>query len=373
MGIEEITVSEARTRQLAGAVLIDVREPDEHALGVPASALRIPRAKLEAESARFIADPAMEVLLICGSGKRSMLAAQNLAAQGYLRLVSVAGGYQQWQRAGLPVETTQDPDHLERYSRHLRLPQVGTEGQAKLARARVLVVGAGGLGSPAAFYLAAAGIGFLRLVDDDVVDRSNLQRQILHTDARIGMAKVESAAQSLRALNPTIKIETVQARVSADNVEGLIGDVDLVLDGADNFPTRYLLSDACVHLAKPMVYGAVQRFDGQVSVFDAGRRRGTAPCYRCLFPQPPSAADAPNCADAGVLGVLPGLVGLMQATEVLKLLLGIGETLTGRLLQFDALGMRFRETGLRPDPDCVVCAPGAPFIGYPALQQLCSG
>ncbi|MFT3806160.1 molybdopterin-synthase adenylyltransferase MoeB [Arenimonas sp.] len=373
MSIEEITVAEARVRQQGGAILIDVREPDEHALGIPASARRVPRAKLEANASEHIADPATDVLLICGSGKRSMLAAQNLAAQGYRRLSSVAGGYQQWLRAGLPIETAQDPDYLERYSRHLRLPQVGAEGQAKLARARALVVGAGGLGSPAAFYLAAAGVGFLRLVDDDVVDRSNLQRQILHTDARIGSPKVESAALSLRALNPTIEIETVQARVSADNVENLLRDVDVVLDGADNFPTRYLLSDACVHLAKPMVYGAVQRFDGQVSVFDAGRHRGSAPCYRCLFPQPPSAADAPNCADAGVLGVLPGLIGLLQATEVLKLILGIGEPLTGRLLQFDALGLRFREAGLRPDPDCVVCAPGAAFIGYPALQQLCAG
>lgn len=373
MSIEEITVAEARARQQAGAILIDVREPDEHALGVPVSALCVPRAKLEANAYAVVADPAADILLICGSGKRSMLAAQNLAAQGYTRLCSVAGGYQQWQRAGLPVETTQDADYLERYSRHLRLPQVGMEGQEKLARARVLVVGAGGLGSPAAFYLAAAGVGFLRLVDDDVVDRSNLQRQILHTDDRIGMAKVESAAQSLRALNPTIAVETVQARVSADNVETLLQDVDVVLDGADNFPTRYLLSDACVRLGKPLVYGAVHRFEGQVSVFDAGRRRGLAPCYRCLFPQPPSAADAPNCAEAGVLGVLPGLIGLLQATETLKLLIGIGEPLTGRLLQFDALGLRFRETGLRPDPDCAICAPGAAFIGYPALQALCSG
>lgn len=372
MAIEEISVEQARARQQAGALLIDVREADEHALGVPAYCLRVPRGQLEADAAAHIADHATDVLLICGSGKRSMLAAQNLAAQGYARLSSVVGGYQQWQRAGLPVETAQDPDYLERYSRHLRLPQVGMEGQAKLARARVLVVGAGGLGSPAAYYLAAAGVGFLRLVDDDVVDRSNLQRQILHTDARIGQPKVESAALSLRALNPTIEIEPLRTRISADNVETLLHDIDVVVDGADNFPTRYLLSDACVHLAKPLVYGAVQRFDGQVSVFDAGRRRGHAPCYRCLFPQPPSAADAPNCADAGVLGVLPGLIGLLQATEALKLLVGIGEPLTGRLLQFDALGLRFRETGLRPDPDCVVCAPGTPFAGYPALQALCS-
>jgi molybdopterin/thiamine biosynthesis adenylyltransferase len=283
----------------------------------------------------------------------------------------VTGGFQAWQSAGLPVSTQHDSDFLERYSRHVRLPQVGVEGQKKLQHARILLIGAGGLGSPAAFYLAAAGVGFLRLVDDDVVDRSNLQRQILHTDAGIGTAKVLSATQRLTALNPRVQVDAVQARLTTENVESLIGDVDVVIDGADNFPTRYLLSDACVQLRKPLVYGAVHRFEGQVSVFDAGRRRGSAPCYRCLFPEPPRAEDAPNCAEAGVLGVLPGIIGLLQATEALKLVLGIGQSLTGRLLQFDALQLRFHETRLIPDPNCAVCAPGAVFPGYEKLQDVC--
>ena len=353
-------------------MLIDVREPDEHALGAPADALLQPRAVLESDPARSIADLDSEVLLICGSGKRSLLAAQSLQARGYTRLSSVSGGFQAWQAAGLPISSRHDGDFLERYSRHLRLPQVGVDGQKKLEHARILLVGAGGLGSPAAFYLAAAGVGFLRLVDDDVVDRSNLQRQILHTDAGIGTAKVASAAQRLAALNPRVRLDAVQARITAENVEAMIGDVDVVIDGADNFPTRYLLSDACVQLGKPLVYGAVHRFEGQVSVFDAGRHRGQAPCYRCLFPEPPRAEDAPNCAEAGVLGVLPGIIGLLQATEALKLVLGIGQSLSGRLLQFDALGLRFHEIRITPDPACPVCAVGAVFPGYQHLQTLCS-
>jgi molybdopterin/thiamine biosynthesis adenylyltransferase/rhodanese-related sulfurtransferase len=359
--IEEITPAQALARQAAGRLLIDVREPGEHALGLPDGALAVPRAALEAEPGRWAADPAAEVLLICGSGKRSLLAAQALAAAGYARPVSVSGGFDRWRAEGLPEMpgASEDADFLERYSRHLRLPQVGLDGQRRLAQARVLVVGAGGLGSPAAYYLAAAGIGTLVLADDDVVDRSNLQRQILHTEARIGLAKVESARVALSALNPRLAIETAPVRVTADNVESLVRDVDVVVDGADNFPVRYLLSDACVQLGKPLVYGAVHRFEGQVSVFDAGRRRGQAPCYRCLFPEPPAPEDAPNCAEAGVLGVLPGVIGLLQATEALKLILGLGDPLAGRLLHFDALRMRFRETRLAPDPACPGCGPAA--------------
>ena len=237
----------------------------------------------------------------------------------------------------------------------------------------MLLVGAGGLGSPAAYYLAAAGIGHLRIADDDVVDRSNLQRQILHTDARIGMAKVESAAITLNALNPRTRIDAVAERVTSANVERLLDGVDVVIDGADNFPARYLLNDACVKLGKPLVYGAVHRFEGQVSVFDAGRHRGVAPCYRCLFPQPPPPDAAPNCAEAGVLGVLPGVIGLLQATEAIKLLLGIGEPLRGRLLQFDALAMRFRETRLGVDPHCPVCPPDRAFPGYVDYAAFCAG
>ena len=371
MAIDEITPEQARLRQLRGAVLVDVREADEHELGTPEGAVPVPRARLETAPGETIASKATEVLLICAGGSRSRLAAEALMALGYERVCSVAGGYHAWQSARLPVTAHRDPDFLERYSRHLRLPQVGLEGQEKLEKARVLMVGAGGLGSPAAYYLAAAGVGFLRLVDDDVVDRSNLQRQILHTEARIGMAKVDSASESLMALNPRVRVDAVRARVTPDNVEALLADVDVVIDGADNFPTRYLLSDACVQLGKPLVYGAVHRFEGQVSVFDAGRRRGVAPCYRCLFPEPPSADEAPNCAEAGGLGVLPGIIGLLQANEAIKLVLGIGEPLTGRLLQFDALGMRFHEARLGPDPNCTGCAPGAEFRGYEALQSLC--
>ena len=266
-----------------------------------------------------------------------------------------------------------DADFSERYSRHLRLPDVGLDGQKRLESSRVLLVGAGGLGSPAAFYLAAAGVGTLRIADDDIVDRSNLQRQILHTEARIGTPKVESAAVALSALNPRARIEAIRERITSDNVEHLLDGVDVVIDGADNFPARYLLNDACVKLGKPLVYGAVHRFEGQASVFDAGRQRGVAPCYRCLFPEPPPPESAPNCADAGVLGVLPGVIGLLQATEAIKLLLGIGEPLRGRLLQFDALAMRFRETRLSPDPACPVCAPDRAFPGYVDYAAFCAG
>ena len=250
---------------------------------------------------------------------------------------------------------------------------VGEAGQRKLQAACIAMVGAGGLGSPAAFYLAAAGIGTLVLADDDVVDRSNLQRQILHTEQRIGVPKVESARIALSALNPNVRVETFPERITADNVERLIEGADVVFDGADNFPVRYLLNDACVKLGKPLVYGAVHRFEGQASVFDAGRHRGEAPCYRCLFPEPPPPQFAPSCAEAGVLGVLPGIVGMLQATEAVKLLLGIGQPLSGRLLQFDALGMRFREVRLAPDPQCPVCAPGKPFPGYIDYAAFCAG
>ncbi|HEX5960777.1 MAG TPA: molybdopterin-synthase adenylyltransferase MoeB, partial [Rhodanobacteraceae bacterium] len=312
-------------------------------------------------------------LLICQGGRRSQLSAQALHARGYRNLASVAGGTVAWETAALPMLRPDiDADFSERYSRHLRLPEVGLQGQQRLASTRMLLIGAGGLGSPAAFYLAAAGIGTLRIADDDVVDRSNLQRQILHTEARIGVSKVQSAAAALSALNPRARIEPVAERITSDNVERVLEGVDVAIDGADNFPVRYLLNDACVKLGKPLVYGAVQRFQGQVSVFDAGRQRGRAPCYRCLFPQPPAAEDAPNCSEAGVLGVLPGVVGMLQATEALKLILGLGEPLVGRVLMFDALAMRFHEARLAPDPACPVCASGQPFPGYIDYAAFCA-
>jgi molybdopterin/thiamine biosynthesis adenylyltransferase/rhodanese-related sulfurtransferase len=373
MDVRELDPAEAWQRQRAGALLVDVREAHERALGMAEDARGIALGEL-VESPASLLDANAEVLLICQSGKRSMRAAQALLDAGFAQVASVRGGTTRWQAEGLPMrEADFDLDFGERYSRHLRLPGVGLEGQRKLEAARMLVVGAGGLGSPAAFYLAAAGVGTLRIADDDVVDRSNLQRQILHTDARIGLAKVESATAALSALNPRTKIEALQERITSANVERMLDGVDVVVDGADNFPVRYLLNDACVELGKPLVYGAVQRFDGQASVFDAGRHRGGAPCYRCLFPEPPPADAAPNCAEAGVLGVLPGVIGLLQATEAIKSILGIGTPLTGRLLQVDALAMRFRETRLTPDPQCPVCAPGVVFPGYIDYTAFCAG
>ena len=375
MDIVEITPTEARERQLHGARLVDVRETHERASGQAEGSFGIAKADLEADPIRYLPDRETEIVLLCQGGARSMQSAKALADAGYTHLASVAGGTTRWIAEQLPVVRPElDADRLdfnERYSRHLLLPEVGEAGQLKLQASRVLMIGAGGLGSPSAFYLAAAGVGHLRIADDDVVDRSNLQRQILHTDARIGVAKVASAQTALSALNPRTHIEAVAERVTSANIERLLDGVDLVLDGADNFPVRYLLNDACVKLGIPLVYGAVQRFEGQVSVFDAGRQRGQAPCYRCLFPEPPAPEFAPNCSEAGVLGVLPGVIGLLQATEAVKLLLGIGEPLRGRLLHFDALAMRFRELRLRPDPDCVVCAEGRAFPGYIDYQQFC--
>lgn len=376
MAPEQISPAQARARQQAGAVLVDVREAHERAAGQAEHALGVAKQTLEADPQAFLPDREAEIVLICQSGARSLRAAQALLDAGYARVASVDGGTGAWIADGLPLadlgQSESERDFYDRYSRHLRLPEVGEAGQRKLQAARVAMVGAGGLGSPAAFYLAAAGVGTLVLADDDVVDRSNLQRQILHTEQRIGMAKVESAKIALQALNPRVRVETFAERIGAGNVERLIGAADVVFDGADNFPVRYLLNDACVKLAKPLVYGAIHRFEGQVSLFDAGRHRGEKPCYRCLFPEPPPAEAAPNCAEAGVLGVLPGVIGLIQATEVVKLILGLGEPLAGRLLHFDALGLRFRETRLRPDPDCPVCASGREFPGYIDYQAFCS-
>ena len=373
MSIRHLTPGEALACLRAGALLIDVRGDHERALGMADGARGIERAALEADPGKSLPDLDAEIVLVCQRGLRSQECALVLEQLGYRNLASVVGGTEAWDVAGLPMQRADiDADFSERYSRHLRLPEVGLAGQKRLQAARVLLVGAGGLGSPAAFYLAAAGVGSLRIVDDDVVDLSNLQRQILHTDARIGMPKVESAAMTLSALNPRASIEAVNERIIAANVERILDGVDVVIDGGDNFPVRYLLNDACVKLCKPLVYGAVHRFDGQVSVFDAGRQRGVAPCYRCLFPQPPPPAAAPNCSEAGVLGVLPGVIGMLQATEAIKLVLGIGEPLRGRLLQFDALAMRFRETRLAADPACPVCAPERAFPGYMDDAAFCA-
>ena len=370
----EIPPREARQRQQSGALLLDVRETFEHAAGMPEGAIALPRGELAQRIAGVVPDTESEILTICAHGQRSLMAAQALRQMGYANVASIAGGTARWTSEGLPMaKAGGDEDFHDRYSRHLRLPEVGEAGQRKLESARVVVLGAGGLGSPAAFYLAAAGIGTLAIADDDAVERSNLQRQILHTDDRIGMSKLESAAQALHGLNPRVNIQGLTERVTSTNVEMLLGGADVVLDGADNFPLRYLLNDACVQLGIPLVYGAVQRFQGQASVFDAGRQRGLAPCYRCLFPQPPAPEDAPNCSEAGVLGVLPGVIGMLQATEAIKLILGIGQPLVGRVLMFDALAMRFHETRLAPDPGCPVCAAGKPFPGYIDYERFCAG
>jgi molybdopterin/thiamine biosynthesis adenylyltransferase/rhodanese-related sulfurtransferase len=369
--IPEVPPAEALARQAQGALLIDVREDGERAAGLPAGALGLSRGFLELRIEQAEPDRQRPILTLCGSGARSLLAAEALQRLGYREVRSVAGGFERWKAEGLPVVAgTLDADAAERYARQLRLPQVGEAGQAKLAAAKVVLLGAGGLGAPAALYLAAAGVGRLSLIDDDRVERSNLHRQVIHADARVGMAKTESARLVLHALNPRVRIETFTERLRADNVEHLLAGHDLVIDGADNFPARYLLAAASLRLKLPMVYGAVERFTGQVSVFDP--RRDDSPCYRCLFPEPPDAADAPNCSEAGVLGVLPGIVGLLQATEALKLILGLGEPLVGRLLSFDALGMRFRETRLPRDPGCPGCGRHAAFHGYEDVARLCS-
>lgn len=376
MSIHELTPAQALERVAHGARLIDVREAHERAGGMAEGAQGIARGELLADPGKYLPDPGQEIVLICQSGRRSADVAVALEARGYRELASVAGGTDVWRVEGLPLVQplmdAEDRDFYDRYARHLLLPQVGEAGQRLLQRSRVLVLGAGGLGAPAAFYLAAAGVGHLRVVDHDHVERSNLHRQIIHTEGSVGMAKVDSARERLQALNPHIEVEAIAERVTSENIDALMAGVDVVLDGSDNFPLRYLLNDACIKHGKPLVYAAIERFDGQVSVFDAGRQRGQAPCYRCLFPQPPAPEFAPNCSEAGVLGVLPGLAGVLQATEVLKLLLGIGTPLVGRLLRFDALEMRFRETRLQADPDCPLCAPGRPFPGYIDYAAFCA-
>ncbi|MBE1161045.1 molybdopterin-synthase adenylyltransferase MoeB [Dyella acidiphila] len=369
--VAEISPADAFAQQAQGALLVDVREENERAGGMPAGALGLSRGFLELRIEDSEPDRDRPVLAICASGRRSLLAAEALQRMGYRHVASVAGGYQRWKSEGLPITAgALDTDAAERYARQLRLPQVGEAGQLKLGHAKIVLLGAGGLGAPAALYLAAAGVGQLTLIDDDRVERSNLHRQVIHADARVGMAKTESARMTLAALNPRIQVELRNERLRADNVEQLLRGHDLVIDGADNFPARYLLAAASRRLGMPMVYGAVERFSGQVSLFDP--RREESPCYRCLFPEPPDAADAPNCSEAGVLGVLPGIVGLLQATEALKLVLGIGEPLIGRLLSFDALGMHFRETRLPRDPGCPGCGPQAVFNGYEDIARWCA-
>ncbi len=367
----EIDPAQALSHQRDGALLLDVREDDERAAGLPAGAVELARGQIQARIAAIAPSATARSSPSAPAGGARCSRSRALRGLGYARSLSVRGGFACWKQEGLPVEQgALDADSAERYARHLVLPEVGVAGQQRLAQARVALIGAGGLGAPASLYLAAAGVGRLTLIDDDRVERSNLQRQVVHADARVGMPKTESAKLALNALNPGVRIEAIAERVDASNVERLVRDHDVVIDGADNFPVRYLLSAASLRLKFPLVYGAVHRFSGQVSVFDP--RRADSPCYRCLFPQPPSAEEAPNCSEAGVLGVLPGIIGLLQASEALKLLLGIGQPLVGRLLCHDALAGSFRELRLPRDPDCPGCGANAVFAGYEDIARICA-
>jgi len=369
--VPETTPADAATEMAASKPLVlDVREADEWQAGHVPGATHLSRGVLEMRIEGVEPDRHRRILLYCAGGNRSLLAAESLQRLGYDNLASVTGGFKRWKDEGRPFVTPvalSAEDRL-RYARHLSIPEVGEAGQEKLLKAKVLLVGAGGLGSPAAFYLAAAGVGTITLVDDDVVDASNLQRQILHDTRRIGQPKVESARDTLLALNPGIKVVGVRERVTSGNVERLFAGHDVVLDGSDNFATRYLVNDACVKLRIPNVHGSVYRFDGQVSVFWPGR----GPCYRCLYPEPPPPELAPSCAEAGVLGILPGVIGLLEAVETLKILLGKGTSLVGRLLVYDALEASFTELKLRRDPNCRWCGEGKPFPGYVDYEEFCA-
>jgi adenylyltransferase/sulfurtransferase len=353
--IPEWSPDEVRQRMSNGGgyTLIDVREKEEYREGHLAGALSVPRGFLDMRIEETVPDKDAKIILYCAGGTRSLLAGRTMHELGYRNVVSMSGGYSGWKNAGHPWEADRQftADQLNRYSRHFLLPEVGEAGQAKLLDAKVLCIGAGGLGSPTAFYLAAAGVGTIGIVDMDTVDVSNLQRQILHTNDRVGMPKVESAQKTLNALNPDVKIIGIQDRVSSENIMELIRDYDVIVDGCDNFPTRYLVNDACYMAGKPNVHGSIFQFEGQATVFYPDK----GPCYRCLFPEPPPPGAAPSCQEAGVLGVLPGLVGCVQALETMKVILGVGKPLIGRMIYFDTLSMELRIHKLRKDPGCPLC------------------
>lgn len=359
--------------------LLDVREKEEYRAGFIPGAISIPRGFLEIQVEGRLPDKSAKIVAYCAGGTRSALAAKTLAELGYTNVETANPGFVRWKDLGYPMDT---PPQLtdaqrDRYSRHILLPEVGEAGQAKLLKSKVLMIGAGGLGSPAALYLAAAGVGTLGLVDADTVDASNLQRQVLHATSRIGHAKVDSAATVLKDLNPDVAVIGYKERLNSENVERLFGDYDVVVDGTDNFPTRYLVNDASVFLGKPVVHGSIFRFDGQLTTFvsdKAAKKFGieAGPCYRCLYPEPPPAHLAPSCQEAGVLGILPGVVGLLQATETIKLLLGGGAPLVGRLLTYDSMKMKFRELRLRRDEHCPVCGPNPTITSYIDYEGFCA-
>ena len=369
--ITEISTDDAQKRIESGNVLVlDVREPDEFEQGALPNVLHIPRGHLEAQIESRATDRDQEIVVYCAGGVRSAFAAKTLQELGYTNVLSMAGGFGKWKDEGRawrqPVTLT--PDQRNRYQRHLLLPEVGVEGQAKLLESKVLMLGAGGLGSPAALYLAAAGVGTIGIVDMDDVDESNLQRQILHNLDRIGMRKVESARQTIAKLNPDVKVNTYDTRLDASNIMDIIAGYDVIVDGADNFPSRYLLNDASVKLGIPVVHGSIFRFEGMVSVFHPLR----GPTYRDMVPEPPPAELAPSCAEAGVLGVLPGIVGSIQALETLKILLDLGDSLIGRILSVDTTEMSFRVFKLRADPTNVVTHENRDRIEVRDLDGLCA-
>ena len=355
-------------------VVVDVREREEWEHGYIPGSIFIPRGFLEMRIEDRVPDKDAPICVYCAGGVRSAFAAKAMEQLGYTNVRSVAGGFSKWKDAGLPFETPRNwtRDQLQRYSRHFLIPEVGESGQAKLLDSKVLLIGAGGLGAPAALYLAAAGVGTIGIIDSDIVDLSNLQRQVIHNMETVGTPKTESARETITKLNPDVRVIPYQERLSNENIIDIIRDYDIILNGADNFPTRYLLNDACVMLGKTIVDGCIFRFEGQVTVFQPG----VGPCYRCLFPEPPPAELAPSCDQAGVLGVLPGTVGILQATEVIKLILGQGEPLVGRLLTYDALEATFRVLRVARDPECPACGEAATLtpelIGETNYEWSCS-
>jgi molybdopterin/thiamine biosynthesis adenylyltransferase/rhodanese-related sulfurtransferase len=351
------------------ALFLDVREADEYAQGAVPGALHIPRGMLELQVEGRVPDKDSKIVVYCAGGTRSALAAQALGQLGYSDVASMAGGFNKWKDEGRDwvVPRTLDADQRNRYQRHLLLPEVGEAGQQRLLESKVLLLGAGGLGSPAALYLAAAGVGTIGIVDMDVVDSSNLQRQILHNLDRIGERKVDSAKKTITAMNPDVDVVTYDVRLGADNVLDIINSYDVIVDGTDNFPTRYLVNDAALLKKIPVVHGSIFRFEGQATIFYPYE----GPCYRCLVPEPPPAELAPSCAEAGVLGVLPGIIGSIQAVETIKLLLDLGEPLVGRLLAYDALEESFRTFKIRRDPECPACGESAGEIVIAEYDDLC--
>ncbi len=371
--IEEISSTHARDLLSSDAspLFVDVREPDEWEEGHIPHAIHVPRGWLEARIEGLVPDKSRPLVIYCSGGSRSAFAAKALGEMGYEDAVNLAGGFTDWKRNGFDVTIPRvlSSEQRSRYSRHLLIPEVGEDGQQRILDARVLLVGAGGLGSPAALYLAAAGVGTLGIVDADVVDESNLQRQIIHATDRLGEPKVHSAKRTIEALNPDVLVRPFEERLTSENADRILGEGwDVIVDGADNFPTRYLVNDASIWHGIPVVHGSIFRFEGQVTVFAPG----AGPCYRCLFPQPPPPELAPSCAEGGVLGVLPGIIGSLQASETLKLILDRGDTLAGRLLLFDALGTTLDEVTVRRDPDCPVCGDNPTITEYVDYVEFCS-